>query len=45
MKTNKMMKTSFFKIALPLMAGALLLTSCDDEPAVGTPLNTREAAM
>lgn len=40
MKTNKMMKTSFFKIALPLMAGALLLTSCDDEPAVGTPLNT-----
>lgn len=40
MKFNTKMKANFLKIALPLMAGALLLTSCDDEPAVGTPLNT-----
>ena len=34
-----MKANNIFKIVLPLMAGALLSVSCDDEPAVGTPLN------
>lgn len=34
-----MKANNIFKIVLPLMAGALLTVSCDDEPAVGTPLN------
>lgn len=27
------------RMAVPIVLGSLLLTSCDDEPAVGTPLN------
>lgn len=34
-----MKANNIIKIALPLMAGALLTVACDDEPAVGTPLN------
>lgn len=34
------MKTKYFiRLAAPVMLGAILLTSCDDDPAVGTPLN------
>lgn len=34
-----MKANNIIKIVLPLMAGALLTVACDDEPAVGTPLN------